>query len=238
MKLTKIIAAIVLALGLIAATSLWTKAYLDAKKLDNVFTVSGQAKMKVTSDSARWTASFSRTTLADKLKDGYSQMKNDEQIVNQFFASQGLDKSVVEISPVFVNEVYNNDSNAPKQYNLVQNITVSFADVNKAKATAKMGDVIAQKGVIFSSNAVEYYYSKLPEAKIQLLPDAITDAKNRVEVIAKSAGKTVDNIESVTMGVVQVMPVGTVDVSDYGSYDTSSIDKEVMVTIKAIFSLK
>jgi hypothetical protein len=40
------------------------------------------------------------------------------------------------------------------------------------------------------------------------------------------------------MGVVQVMQVDSVDVSDYGSYDTSTINKDVMVTVKTVFGLK
>ena len=40
------------------------------------------------------------------------------------------------------------------------------------------------------------------------------------------------------MGVVQVMSLGSVDVSDYGSYDTSNIEKEVMITVKTVFGLK
>ena len=57
-------------------------------------------------------------------------------------------------------------------------------------------------------------------------------------MISSSSNKTVDTVKSVTMGVVQVMPVGAVEVSDYGSYDTSGIEKEVMITVKTIFSLK
>jgi len=40
------------------------------------------------------------------------------------------------------------------------------------------------------------------------------------------------------MGVVQVMPVNSVEISDYGTYDTGSIEKEVMVTVKALFILR
>jgi hypothetical protein len=34
-----------------------------------------------------------------------------------------------------------------------------------------------------------------------------------------------------------VLPKGGVDVSDYGTYDTSSMEKEVMVTVRATFAL-
>ena len=106
------------------------------------------------------------------------------------------------------------------------------------KELAKNSDQLAVKGIIFSANPVEYYYSKLPDLRISLLPEAIKDAKERAKIIASSSDKAVDSVKSVTMGVVQVMTVGAVDVSDYGTYDTSSIDKEVMITVKTIFSLK
>jgi hypothetical protein len=40
------------------------------------------------------------------------------------------------------------------------------------------------------------------------------------------------------MGVVQVTQPNSVDISDYGNYDVSTIEKEVMITVRASFSLK
>ncbi len=228
---------LIIGLSLIAAAALVSKTFLAVKNLDNVISVSGSAKQKVTADSARWTGNFSRSAVKDNLKDGYAQMKNDENTVRDFFIAQGF-KDKFEISPVFMSEIYKTDSNAPKEYNLVQNIEVKSEDVNKMKELAKNSEQLAAKGIIFSTNPVEYYYSKLPDLRISLLPEAIKDAKKRAEIIALSSGKLVDSVKSVTMGVVQVMTVGSVDVSDYGSYDTSSIEKEVMITVKTIFSLK
>lgn len=228
---------LILGLSLIASSSIVSKTFLDVKNLDNVITVSGSAKQKVTSDSARWTGNFSRTVTKDNLKDGYNQMKSDEKTVGDFLIAQGF-QDHFEISPVFMNEVYKSDSNAPREYNLTQNIEIKSDDVNKLKELAKNSDQLAGRGIIFSTNAVEYYYSKLPDLRISLLPEAISDAKKRADIIASSSGKNVDSVKSVSMGVVQVMPVGSIDVSDYGSYDTSTIDKEVMITVKTIFSLK
>jgi len=223
---------LIIGLSLIISAGLVAKTFLDVKNLDNVITVSGSAKQKVTSDSARWTGNFTRTATKDNLKDGYNQMKNDEKTVNDFLIAQGF-KDHFEISPVFMNEVYKSDSNAPKEYNLTQNIEIKSDDVNKMKELAKNSDGLASKGIIFSANSVEYYYSKLPELRVSLLPEAIKDAKQRADIIS-----AVDSVKSVSMGVVQVMPVGAVEISDYGSYDTSGIEKEVMITVKTIFSLK
>lgn len=227
---------LILGVSLIITGTIIARTFLDVKKLDNVISVSGSAKQKVTSDSARWTGSFSRSMLKDEIKDGYAMMKNDEQIVSSFFKSQGFEN--FEISPVFMNEIYKNDSNAPKEYNLTQNIEVKSDDVNKMKELAKNSGQLADKGVIFSTYPVEYYYSKLPELRISLLPEAIKDARSRAASIAESSGKQVDTIKSVSMGVVQVMSVGSIDISDYGSYDTSNIEKEVMITVKTVFGLK
>jgi uncharacterized protein len=228
---------LILGLSFIAGAYLVANTFLAVKEMDNVISVSGSAKQKVVADNARWTGNFSRTVLKDQLAGGYVTMKSDEKTVSDFLTAQGL-AGKFEISPVFMNEVYKSDSNAPTQYNLTQNITVKVDDVNKLKGIAKNSDQLAAKGIIFSANPVEYYYSKLPELRVSLLPDAIKDARDRADMIASSSGKQVGAIKSVAMGVVQVMADGAVDVSDYGSYDTSEINKEVMITVKATFSLK
>lgn len=233
-----IIFGLILGVSLIAAAIIVSRTFLDVKNLDNTISVSGSAKKAVTADSARWTGNFSRSATKDQMKDGYNQMKADEKVISNFFVAQGFAADKFEISPVFMNEIYKNDSNAPKEYNLTQNVEVKSDDVNKMKELAKNSDKIAEQGIIFSANSVEYYYSKLPEIRISLLPEAIKDAKLRAEAIAASSGKSVNTIKSVTMGVVQVMAAGAVEISDYGSYDTSGIEKEVMVTAKTIFSLK
>jgi hypothetical protein len=228
---------LIIGLSLIISADLIAKTFLEVKKLDNVITVSGSAKQKVMADSARWTGNFSRLAFKEDLKTGYDQMKIDTKAITDFLAIQGF-KDGVEISPVFMNEVYKSDPSAPKEYNLTQTVEIKSIEVEKLKELAKNSDQLAAKGIIFSANPVEYYYSKLPELRISLLPEAIKDAKKRADIIAASSEKNVDSVKSVSMGVVQVMPVGAIEVSDYGSYDTSSIEKEVMITVKTTFSLK
>lgn len=231
---------LILGLSLIIAAGVVGKTLLDVKNLDNVIAVSGSATQTVTSDSAHWTGSFTRTATEANLKDTYAQMKNDEKTVSDFLVGQGFATDSFEISPVFMNEAFkdNNDKDTVKEYNLTQNVEIKSNEVAKIKELAKNSDQLASRGVIFSANAVEYYYTKLPDTRVALLPQAIQDAKKRAEVIAQNSGRKIDAVKGVSMGVVQVMPVGTVNVDDYGSYDTSSISKDVMITVKTTFSLK
>lgn len=234
-----IIFGLILGVSLIAASAIVARTFLDVRKLDNTVVVSGSAKKEVTADSARWTGNFSRTVTKEQMKEGYNQMKADEKIVNNFLIAQGFTAEQIEISPVFMSEIYNYRNNETvKEYNLTQNVSIKSDDVYKMKELAKNSDKLAEQGVLFFANSVEYYYSELPEVRVSLLPEAIKDAKARAEAIAASSGKKVDAIKSVSMGVVQVMTAGAIEISDYGLYDTSSIEKEVMVTVKANFNLK
>jgi hypothetical protein len=73
------------------------------------------------------------------------------------------------------------------------------------------------------------------DARIDLLPLAMEDARKRAESIS---GKKAGPLKSVSMGVVQVLQPNSVDISDYGMYDTSTIEKEIMITVRASFSLR
>lgn len=227
---------IILGASLVGAAYIVSNTFLGIKKLDNVISVSGSAKQRVTSDSARWTGNYSRLVTKDQIKDGYAQMKKDEEAVRAFLNAQGFTDA--EISPITMGEWIRNDNSGLRDYNLSQFVEVRSNDVLKIKALAKNSESLAGSGVLFSSGQVEYFYSKLPELRVSLLPAALKDARERAQAIAQNTGAVVGPAKTVSMGVVQVLSADSVDVSDYGSYDTSKIEKDVMITVKATFQLK
>jgi len=233
-----IITGIILGLCFIAGVYVNAQFNYKAKQLDNTLSVTGSAKQSIVSDIAKWRSSFSRTVSPTGLNEGYSQMKADEELVLNFLKNSGIDEKDIIISPVAMNQLYRYDSNSPKEYELRQTVEVQSNDVNKITQITKDMQNLIQAGVIFSSDSLEYYYSQLPELRVSLLSDAIKDAKARAQKIAESSDKTVGTIKSASMGVVQVLPVNSVEIADYGSYDTRTIDKEVMVTVKALFILE
>lgn len=226
----------VIAAAVIGSVFIASAIFMKLRTAENVISVSGSAKQKVQADTGRWTGRFSRTTPQTSLSTGYAEMKKDEQVIRTYLKQQGVE--AFEISPVFMSEIYKNDQNAPKEYSLSQDIEIKMDNPMKLKEIAKNSESLASSGVLFQPNPVEYYYSKLPELRVSLLPEAIKDARARAQSIASSSGNTIDTVRSVTMGVVQVLSEGSIEVSDYGAYDTSKIDKEVMITVKATFGLK
>lgn len=228
----------ILGASLIIGTAVIAWSLITIKANVDQIAVSGSARQRVTSDSVKWTGSFSRIVLQAEIKNGYAQMKKDEADLTNFLKDSGVKDEEINIYPVFMNEVYKNDQNAPREYTLNQTVEVRSSDVEKIKSLAKNIQPLIDKGVFFSTNSLEYYYTKLADMRISMLPEAIKDAKARADKIAEGSGKQIKSIKTVDMGVVQVLSPNSVDISDYGSYDTSSVDKEIMITVKAVFNLK
>jgi uncharacterized protein len=208
------------------------------RALNDVVSVTGSAKMEVTSDQAKWNTQIMRTVRVSNLKSGYDQIARDLELAKAFMKEQGITDAELVISPISMNEIYQQDQAAEKIYTLSQTLEVQSTDVQKLTTASQRVSNLVGKGVIFSTLSLEYYYSKLPEARIELLSKAIDDAKARAGELAKNSGSRVGALKSATSGVVQVQSKNSTDVSDYGSYDTSKVDKQITVTVKATFSLK
>lgn len=229
----------ILGASIIIASIIASAVFYNVRLLfDNALSVTGSAKQTITADIVKWTSGFSRTVSIDLLSYGYSQIAVDQEAVMKFLKDNGVKEDEITISPVSLEEPFKYDSNAPKQYTLRQTVQVNSNEVDKITDLAKNAKQLASKGIVFSTFSLEYYYSKLPDLRVSLLSEAVKDAKARAEKIAESTGRKVGTLKSASMGVVQVLPINSTEVSDWGSYDTSGIEKEVMVTVKTMFVLK
>ncbi len=231
---------LILGLSLMMSAVIGSSTFYKVKALENTLDVTGSSRKKVTSDVVKWYSSFSRVVSFDNLKSGYDQLKRDEAVVRKFFSSNGIDEKSLAISNVAVEEIYKygQDQIGPKEYTLRQTVEVQSSDIEKITDLAKKNQELINQNVFFVSSPLEYYYSKLPEVRVDLLGDAVKDAMSRAGKLAESSGKKVGALRSASVGSVQVLQVNSTDVSDYGSYDTSKIEKEVMVTVRASFTLK
>lgn len=228
---------LILGLSIIISATIGSLTFYKLRSMDYISTT-GSVKKAVVSDKVKWSSSITRTVKTGTIKNEYEKMSTDLKEVKSFLALNNIPDTSIDISPVFMNEIYEQNPGAEKSYNLVQNIEVQSEDVTKIADLAKNTNSLIEKGILFSTNSLEYYYSKLPEARIELLASAVADAKARAEQLALAGGKKIGVLKSASSGVVQVMAKNSVEVSDYGMYDTSKIEKEIMVTVKASFEIK
>ena len=233
-------ASALIAVAIIFASAIAAYAFYSTRALDNVLSVTGSAKQAVTSDTVKWTIDIVRKVEESKLPAGYPLLAKDLAAVQDFLKANNIPEDAVTVSQVSVEQVYDYKANnyGPTEYNLRQEITVDSKDVKGIDALAKRIPDLSTKGIFVSNNRLEFYVSTLPALRVSLLADAIKDARARADQIAKAGGQSVGSLRSASSGVVQVLPPNSIDVSDYGSYDTQSIEKQVMVTARASFSVR
>ena len=229
---------IILGVCLIISAVIASITFYIVRSPEDTLSVTGSVRQRVTSDIAQWSGEFSRTVLTEDLKIGYDMMQTDQELVLDFFEDNGFNEEDVAISPVFMSQLYMYDPDAPKENVLRQSVEIQSSNVEKITDMAKNTQELINKGIIFSTNSLEYYYSGLPDLRIELIPDAINDAELRAEKIAEGSGKKIGSIKSAHLGVVQVLPVNSTEVSDWGTYDTTTIEKQVMIPVTVIFTLK
>lgn len=230
---------LIIGASLVLAAIVGSVTFYSVRAMDNVVTVTGSAKTAVTSDTVKWKLSIARKVFESGLSAGYPVLQRDIDTARAFLTANGVAENAITVSQVYTEELYRYDQNAgPREFNLRQEITVQSEDVAGIDVLSKRITELAGKNVFVQWNNVEYFVSNLPELRVSLLGDAIKDARARAEQIAKAGGKGVGPLKSASSGVVQVLTPNSIEVTDYGSYDTSSIEKEVMVTARATFFVR
>ena len=224
--------------GIVAAAFIGAYTFYQVRSFDNTLTVTGSTTKAVTSDHVKWVGVINRVAKASTLKPGYADMASDLVNVKSFLKDKNIPDNQIVISPIFMDQNYDQPQGAERSYTLRQNIEINSTDVNAISEIAKNIQPLIEKGVIFSTSSLEFTYTKLPEERVTMLSDAVKDAKARAASLAESSGKKIGQLKNASSGVVQVMSANSTDVSDYGSYDTSKIEKNIMMTVKASFTLK
>lgn len=237
-----VLPAVVLALGMVLSMGVAGYTFYSIRSLDNTVSATGSAKTQVTADSVKWGFNITRTTYEGNLPYSYALLDKDAAQAEAFLVKSGVKKEDITVSPPYTDEVYKYNSSGqttgPKEYSLRKEFYVQSKDVSKITEVANKLNALSDSGIKFSSMPLQYYYTKLNELRVSLLTDAIKDARARAEKMAKTDGARVGKLKSASSGVVQVLALNSTDISDYGNYDTSTIEKDVMVTLRAVFQVK
>ncbi len=245
--------AYILGAALVIASLVGAISFYSAKQPIDSLAVTGSAERVITADVAKWTTNVSRNTDSAGLKAGSDQIKKDVADIQAYLKQSGLKDEEITVNPVTVSPVCENQNNVmydkfgnqtcgsgkPFGYALQQTVIIESNDAKKVTdLSQKAPNALINRGLIFSSQNLEYYYSKLSELKIELTGEATKDARKRAEQIAQATGSSIGALQSASLGVVQVTAKNSAEVSDYGAYDTAALEKKVTTVVKASFILK
>lgn len=211
----------------------------DIKLSGDTIEVTGSAKEAVVADMGRLTIMLETKTGMSDQQAGFNKLESAIDSIGAFLKSQNLNEFETPAGSTYATFVYPQNSEPIQTgYTVSRSVIVRSADVQKLTDLANNIEPLTGNGYNVSTGGLELTYSKLDEMRVRLLTKAIEDATNRANAIAENSGRGVRLLRNAVGGVVQVLPQGGVEISDYGMYDTQSMNKEVMVTVRATFGLK
>ena len=213
---------------------------IASRSSGNIISVTGSATADVTADSASWSITLNRTVGMGEIADANKALSTDGDAIARVLTNQKLASSTVTQTIVSTSQNYSSQGNTVS-YTLSETVTIQTSDVAKIDTlthTLAPFQAVISSDTVLSPQSPSYFVSTLPQLRVSLVGKAVADAKARATEIAKSGGSTVGALNSASSGVVQVVAPNSTSVDDYGSYDTSTIQKQVMVTARASFFVR
>lgn len=231
-------AATILSVGAVVIASIGAYTAYDIKLSRDSVEVTGSAKESVVSDTARWIINLDTKTGVNEQQIGYTRLDRAVAKIVSHLESQGFTDYETPSVTSFPNYTYPQYGEPIMTgFTVSRQIIVRSNDLDKISLLANNIEPFTGLDYNVTTQALELTYSKLDEMRVELLSEAIKDAKARAEAIASESSRSVGVLRNASGGVVQVLPQGGVEISDYGLYDTQSKNKEIMVTVRANFEL-
>lgn len=248
LNLNLIITSIIITAGVLLAVFIFSNAYIKVNGNDEI-SVTGQAKTKIYADTARWTINIETTS--NNREDGYNKVISDRTKITEFLKetfggkenNEKLEDNEINFTQISSYPTYEHDYNYNNTgtvlfYNTKQCLTITSNKVYLVEDLSKriIDELGASVGI--GSSSIEYFCLDLSEKKVEMVGLATEDSVNRAKKIVESTGKKLGAINSAKTGVFQIVPIGSTEVDDYGINDSSTIEKEIICTVKSTFKIK
>ncbi len=239
LALAGVVGASVVTSTIVVARSVERRSKVQAENQREV-SVKGSARMSVRSDRARWRI----VCRADgqSLKAAFASLEVATNEVRNFLADRGFAPEQVALDAIDTRTFYAMDkrgepTRTPEGYRLERAIVVTTTAVDAVAGAAGEVTQLIRNGLQIVSELPEFTLSTLPEVRIKIVGDAGRDAMTRAEEIVNATGARVGVLKDLRVGPIQITPPLSTDVDGGGRYDTSTIDKDVVVAVNAVFAI-
>ncbi|MFA6365374.1 MAG: SIMPL domain-containing protein [Candidatus Paceibacterota bacterium] len=217
--------------------------FIASNRTTNTISVTGSAKVRVTSDLAKWSANFTLRANLTNLKETLEKASANTEKIRQFIVARGIDANLITFLPIQTDPVYDMGKNGYGGsqdvigYNVRQEVRVENSDIAKIEDLATNAKSLVDQGIVPEYQRTEYLYTKLAELRPKLFADATKDALTRAQAIAEGTGVHVGALRTAKTGVIQILAPNSMDIADYGAYDLSTKEKETSATVTVSFEL-
>jgi hypothetical protein len=223
-----LIAASVLALGIVAGGFLLGDGLRRARLADRAVTMRGLAERDVTADIATWTISFNAQ--GDELGAVQAESDRDAATVLAFFRAAGFPADAVTDAGGSVNQFFDTNRNA-NSVTVTRRIQLRTTDVMRARrAYARQFELIRGGVAIQDGSSMQYSFTRLNSIKPEMIATATQDARRGAEQFAHDSGTAVGGIRSATQGYFSIGARDGAATEEGGGGSDSPLQKVRVVT--------
>lgn len=200
---------------------------------ERTISVRGLAEKEVSSNIAVWKISYNVSS--DRLEEVRKNLPEAQKSIQDFLQSSEIQDSEITKGSRIVDRQAQ-DYGAEKGNRFVANgyFSVTTNNVAKVAAAEQKIDELVKKGIVVTSNQVDYYFTNLNEIKPEMLDEATKNAKEAALGFAKSMDVEVGKLKSATQGVFSIEnPIG--NENSYEQERISSLKKKVRVVTQVEF---
>lgn len=202
-----LVKALIGAVALVAAAWLLGAQIASIRTADRTVQVRGAAEIPATADLATW--SLNVTVSGDDLAAVQQDMNASLAKIRAFLAQHGIKPNELENAGLSVNDAranpYSNNASGVR-FTVQGGVMVRTANLTGiAEAKNALGDLVGQGVVLTNSYGPNYQFTKLNEAKPQLIAEATKAARAAAEQFAKDSGAQVGGIRRAAQGSVQIL---------------------------------
>jgi hypothetical protein len=247
-------AALAIALALVVSTFIAAGTWKDVRKSPekNNIRITGSARKRIVSDLIQWSATIEAR--APERTAAYMALKSGTDKSVAFLKTAGLTDDEIQTQSAFIIEEFEtqledkvlpgtnvamrSEIRVSKGFRATQVVSVSSNNVTLTEKASREITSLLEQGIAVTSRAPNYYYTKLGEAKLEMLAEAAKDARSRAENILDSAGKTtLGKLVYAQMGIININPANSTDTSSQGNNDTTSRDKDIITIVHAEYKV-
>ncbi len=237
MKNQFVVPALLLGLCLVAAASVVTRTWRENQQ---TISVVGSAKKEIVSDLGFLRGSLSAE--AASAGAAFQGLERQKPALLGYLAGKGFPAAQVRLFPIAQNAVpeydmHGRDTGRVLKHTCYQRFEIQSTDVRLIEAISLELASLVESGVSVMVESPEYFYTRLPELKVEIQALAAQDAMTRARKIAEAADCQLGVMRTARMGVLQITPRFSTVIADYGVNDATSIEKEITAVVQASFAI-
>ena len=201
MKENRLIAAALIAVGIICLGWFVKAGINDFANKDRKVTVKGLAEREVPADKVTW--SISTKVTGNDLPMLYESINLQTTKIKQFLKQNGLEEKEITVNPPSISDLEARewgDNNKNFRYIVSTTITVATKKVEEVKKAIFQQAELLKQGVAIETSNADYEYASFQQMKPEMMAEAIKNAQKTAEQFAEASNAHLGEIQTAGQG--------------------------------------